>query len=179
VKNIYLIRHGESVANAGGWVAGQLDPALTQKGRIQARDSGRLLADKNIDLIVTSDLSRAKDTAEIIADQINYPKDKIIQKIEAKEINVGPKFEGKPREEYLKLMENDGVDIGEPISDLRSRIGILIDWLRQRPENNIVLASHAGFLRFFKQFINDPDNFDKSFVLEKAPANAEIQVIAL
>ena len=76
-------------------------------------------------------------------------------------------------------MENDCVDIGEPMTDLRSRIGILVDWLRQRPENNIVLASHAGFLRFFKQFINDPDNFDKSFVLEKAPANAEIQVIAL
>ncbi|RME24691.1 MAG: histidine phosphatase family protein [Deltaproteobacteria bacterium] len=58
-----LMRHGESEANAGNWLAGQVDTPLTPRGRAQADAAGAALADLDIGLVVSSDLQRARDTA--------------------------------------------------------------------------------------------------------------------
>ncbi len=59
-----LLRHGESVANADNWLAGQVDTPLTERGRAQADQAGRDLAGFAIGRVVSSDLSRARETAE-------------------------------------------------------------------------------------------------------------------
>ena len=67
-----FLRHGESVGNAEERFQGQSDFPLTETGREQAR----ALADRwlkegmKFDLVVTSPLSRAKETAEIIAGKL-------------------------------------------------------------------------------------------------------------
>lgn len=69
-KSIYLIRHGESEFNAKKIVQGHLDTFLTERGASQARYAGEYLKGKNIKKIVSSDLTRAKQTAQIIGEVI-------------------------------------------------------------------------------------------------------------
>lgn len=63
---LYLVRHGESVANRDGVYAGDTDVPLTPLGEEQAQSLARRLAPYPLDLIVTSDLERARKTAEAI-----------------------------------------------------------------------------------------------------------------
>jgi broad specificity phosphatase PhoE len=64
---LYFVRHGESVANAAKRYAGQTDSPLTARGREQARVVAGSLRGVPFDRVVASDLSRARDTAELIA----------------------------------------------------------------------------------------------------------------
>lgn len=66
---LVLLRHGESVLNAEGRFTGLLDPTLTDRGRCEAEDAARLLADAGLapTRIFTSTLLRATETAEIAA----------------------------------------------------------------------------------------------------------------
>ena len=63
---VYLIRHGESEANAAGVHSGWLPVNLTALGRRQARETAALIAEVTFDRIIVSDLVRARQTAEII-----------------------------------------------------------------------------------------------------------------
>ncbi|MEW6636961.1 MAG: histidine phosphatase family protein, partial [Actinomycetota bacterium] len=69
---IILVRHGQSTANASGVWQGQMEFPLSDEGRHQARLAGRALAEKRLDAIYSSPLSRAFETAEIIAREAGY-----------------------------------------------------------------------------------------------------------
>lgn len=60
-----FLRHGESTANAGGFVAGWVDVPLTPNGQAQAIAAGVALADQPLSRVLCSDLSRARHTAEL------------------------------------------------------------------------------------------------------------------
>ena len=64
---LYLVRHGESFANKEGIFQGQGDSGLTELGYMQARKVAKRLKDEDFDLIYSSDLRRARETAEEIA----------------------------------------------------------------------------------------------------------------
>ena len=70
---ITLLRHGESVGNAESRWQGQADFPLTDKGREQARALvTRWMREKlQFDHVISSPLSRARETAEIIASELN------------------------------------------------------------------------------------------------------------
>jgi len=63
---IWLIRHAESTWNAAGRWQGQADPPLSERGRQQARSLAEGLRDEGLELLVTSDLGRAAETAGIV-----------------------------------------------------------------------------------------------------------------
>src|SRR5580704_19507902 len=63
VTRIILVRHGESVANAGGKTADQITNPLTPLGRAQSRDFAQRL-DCEPTLFITSSFVRAQQTAE-------------------------------------------------------------------------------------------------------------------
>lgn len=64
---IFLVRHGETVDNARQIMQGQTQGELNQRGREQADQVARRLAAEHLDAVVSSDLRRAIQTAEIIA----------------------------------------------------------------------------------------------------------------
>ena len=64
---IFLVRHGETVDNARQIMQGQTQGMLNEKGREQARLVAERLSTEPIDAVVASDLQRAIETAEIIA----------------------------------------------------------------------------------------------------------------
>lgn len=72
---LVLVRHGESVANAANVYTGWNDVPLTEKGKEQARNAGKLInkiSDFHPTHIHTSVLSRAITTANIVADVCNF-----------------------------------------------------------------------------------------------------------
>ena len=73
--NLILIRHGQSEWNALNQFTGWKDPGLTAKGIEEAHNAGRIINNLkiNFDLVFTSALIRAQNTAEIILKEINQP----------------------------------------------------------------------------------------------------------
>lgn len=67
VTTLFLVRHGETVDNVRQIMQGQTQGCLNERGREQAAQVARRLAEEPIDAIVASDLQRAIQTAEIIA----------------------------------------------------------------------------------------------------------------
>jgi 2,3-bisphosphoglycerate-dependent phosphoglycerate mutase len=64
---LVLVRHGETDWNRSGRIQGHTDIALNATGRWQAAQAAAALHDQGLDAIVSSDLSRARETAEAIA----------------------------------------------------------------------------------------------------------------
>ena len=64
---LYIVRHGETVWNVKKLLQGHADSRLTKKGEIQARLVKDLLKDVRFDAVFSSDLTRSRKTAEIIA----------------------------------------------------------------------------------------------------------------
>lgn len=65
---ILLVRHGETFDNARQIMQGQTQGCLNETGREQARQVAQRLAQEPVDVVVASDLQRAVQTAEIIAE---------------------------------------------------------------------------------------------------------------
>ena len=70
-RPFFFLRHGESVANRAGQVAGRTDPPLTQRGHGQARDAAVVLAEHGIRSIHASAARRAVDTAKPLAELLD------------------------------------------------------------------------------------------------------------
>lgn len=65
---LILLRHGQTEASVGRLYTGHGDPVLTETGRAQAAAAAADLAGVNIDVVVTSPLARARETAAAVAD---------------------------------------------------------------------------------------------------------------
>jgi probable phosphoglycerate mutase len=96
---LYLIRHGESVANRDNIVGGHSNSPLTKKGEEQARQTRKLLANIHFDDAYSSDLQRASKTGKII-----YGKEIPVkhQLFDLRERNFG-RLQGKPADEWRRL----------------------------------------------------------------------------
>lgn len=73
LTQLVLWRHGETDYNAAQRMQGQLDSQLTAIGLRQARRAALWLAELKPDVLVASDLSRAGDTAAVLAAEIGMP----------------------------------------------------------------------------------------------------------
>jgi broad specificity phosphatase PhoE len=69
-KEVWLARHGETDANAEGRVQGSLDPPLNDRGREQARALAEQVAPLGIKALYTSQLQRARETADIVGEAL-------------------------------------------------------------------------------------------------------------
>lgn len=143
-----FIRHGESDANAGGWLAGHLDPDLTPRGVEQARALRDLLRPYDPRLVYTSDLLRARRTAEHALVGRDLP---VIPTPALRERTIG-QWDGEAREALQQrgvwptLLSWEGRPPGgESQRDLARRA---LRWLVDHDGPGVHLAfSHAGLIR--------------------------------
>ncbi len=100
---LYCIRHGESTYNAEGRVQGQSDVPLSDLGRRQGQAVAEALAEVGLEVIFSSPLRRAYETAEIVARRTGAP---IRTDPRLKEINAGI-FQDRLRSELLAQFPED------------------------------------------------------------------------
>ncbi|MBI2983901.1 MAG: histidine phosphatase family protein [Chloroflexi bacterium] len=146
---LYLVRHGESEANAAKRYAGQSDSPLTARGREQARTVAAALRATRFDRVVSSDLSRARDTAEIIAREHGCEVEVFP---ELREINVG-EAAGKAIEDAKERFDwGPGRFVqwpgGESLEQVRDRVVSAIDRIvAASPGKGICIVGHGGVTR--------------------------------
>lgn len=140
MTTLLLVRHGETDWNADGRLQGQTDRPLSDFGRRQARRLAEELADEQLEAIYSSDLSRARETAEIVADGLGLP---VVLDPDLREKNWGT-WEG------LTAVERDRVEfVGESTEEHQVRIlGALRRISERHPGDDLVLVvTHGGSMR--------------------------------
>ncbi len=151
---LWIVRHGETEANQKQYIQGQSESPLTAMGISQANRLAKRLRGFRFDAVFSSDLSRAVDTATIIA-----PKNEIITLRHLRERALGP-LEGKSFEEaeaeYPVLLaavrsyaaaEDAVPESMETRTRLVARAGEALEDIRARcPEGAAVAVSHGGLL---------------------------------
>lgn len=149
---IYLVRHGETEMNKKGCYYGITDAPLTEKGRQQAILLGRHFQGTRWDRVLVSPLSRAMETALLVAGD---RKDSFEPEERLKEQNFGI-FEGKTYgelcEDYPEEMRRWNEDFshyqipgGESFRQVRERVE---DWVHSLPEGpgQMLVVAHKGTL---------------------------------
>jgi len=176
LTHLCLIRHGQTNWNLEGRYQGQSDISLNSLGREQAYKLTLQLEKYKFSAIFSSDLDRAKETAEIISSQLHVP---IYIDPRLREINQG-EWEGLRIEEIKKrykgyfdrlLVDSSEIQLpgGESISEVSKRVNsALNDISKQFPDANIIISSHGLSLA---TVICSVEGFPLMQAFQKIPAN--------
>jgi probable phosphoglycerate mutase len=140
---LWLVRHGESLANTGGRLSGWSDVPLSARGEAQARALGPLLEGREFDGIWSSDLRRAVVTA-----QLAFGEPRIDRRL--REMDFG-ELEGKrwdeigaaERDAILEFVDYEAPG-GESIASLRDRV---LEFVEALPDGRHLIFSHGGAIR--------------------------------
>ena len=144
---VYVVRHGESETNKAKKWTGWLDVHLTDKGKDDAKKAAEFLKHCSFDKIYSSDLVRARQTAEIAIPGCQYETSEFLR-----EINVGS-LAGKPlsiltEKQRLDTVKNGYIAFdGESKTDFHDRVEGFMKIMEGLDCENVILFSHAGWLR--------------------------------
>ncbi|HQP07779.1 MAG TPA: histidine phosphatase family protein [Anaerolineaceae bacterium] len=158
MNTVYIIRHGENHANLIKQLSSKLvDYPLTEKGILQAQQTGEALAGRGIEALFCSPLKRAKQTAEIVGTYIGLVPTVLDELIE---IDVGEME--KVRSTYEIWQAHDAIierwQHGEPDARFpggddyhsllgRTRAGLL-KVIHGRTNSAVALVGHFGMFNF-------------------------------
>lgn len=154
-RRVVLLRHGRTEWNADGRFQGQLDSPLDAVGRAQAAAAAEALTPMEPDVVVTSDLSRAFDTASLVAAAVGLTP--VVDR-RLREIFLGH-WQGLTRAEAREKFPDEyarwqtGEDArrgdGETYAEVGSRAAACLDdWASQVSDGGLVVAvTHGGTAR--------------------------------
>jgi broad specificity phosphatase PhoE len=150
---ILLARHGESDWNRSEQWQGLADRPLTELGREQARTLAARLHDVELDAIYSSDLQRARDTAQVVAHDHGL---EVMEVPALREVDVGS-WSGLTRTEaqtrfpdgYARWIDGgEGWDDGESYAQLRDRVVAAVQRIAADHEGGrILVVAHGGTIR--------------------------------
>lgn len=156
---IYLLRHGQTDWNLERKIQGHLDIPLNETGRKEALICLDKIKSLNIDNIISSDLIRAKETAQIINRKLHFPIDFDAR---LREINFGD-LQGR----LIQDITQDEWDIfnktphevnAESLEDVYLRIKSFFHGLDNT--KNTLVVMHGGVIRMAKYLSQNPHSFD-------------------
>ena len=152
-RRVLLLRHGRTTWNAESRFQGQLDIDLDEVGRAQAERAGELLARLRPDLLVSSDLRRARDTAAALARRTGLP---VTQDVRLRETFAG-RWQGLTSTEIDDRYgaERAGWSAGSDVpagvdGERRSEVGArmsaaLVEHAARLPDGGLLVAvTHGG-----------------------------------
>ena len=190
LRNLILVRHGQSEWNSKNLFTGWKDPGLTELGIKEAKDAGKLIADKGIifNLMYTSMLTRAQKTGDLILQEMRHPEITIIKNEALNERNYGS-LAGLNKDDARKKWGDDQVHIwrrsfdipppdGESLKDTAERV---LPYFKSEimPKviegSSILIAAHGNSLR---SLIMDLDSISSEEIVNlEIPTGAPIQYI--
>lgn len=154
MTTFYCMRHGLTDWNLEHRIQGSnTDRPLVKEGREQAAKWAESLADGDFDMIVTSDLKRAKETAAIINEKLNLP---ISHDVRLNEQDWG-EWSGMTRGEIKDLgklyrqQERKGLDFRPAKGESRNEVLMracdsLMDLSEEHPGKSILIVAHEGIV---------------------------------
>lgn len=159
---LIAVRHGETEWNAKGKYQGQIDLPLSDGGRKEAKRVAERLKNEKIDAFYASSLTRAIETASIIAEPHGLPVN-IIPDLQ--EMDFG-EWEGLTAEEIKKnygeesyktwLVDPEAINIpgGEKIKDFALRVKRGLEQvLKAHAQDTVVVVTHGGALMVMGCFL--------------------------
>jgi broad specificity phosphatase PhoE len=159
-ERILMVRHGESDWNRLGKWQGRADTSLTNDGRQQARNAARRLRTLGLefDSIAASSLSRARETAEIIARDLGLPAPMIDERLV--ETDVGP-WQGLREAEIEAgwpnfLRERRTPPDFEPPHAVFARVTAALNELFTARQS-VLVVSHSGVIRTLRRVMDVQD----------------------
>jgi broad specificity phosphatase PhoE len=152
VTTLLLVRHGETDWNRDGRWQGHSDTHLNELGRQQAERLAEEI--DGVDVVYSSDLARARETAEILARRLGVDV-RLDERLRERGFGA---WEGKTRAEIEAEFadaharwvagEGPGADDAEPFEEFGTRVrGFLDDVLIRHPEETVLIVSHGGSIR--------------------------------
>jgi broad specificity phosphatase PhoE len=145
VEQVVLARHGESVFSARGLVNGDIAVScpLTERGEEEASALGEALAGEPVDLCVTSEFERARQTADLALAGRDVPR---LVLAELNDPSYGV-FEGGALAEYRQWAwshaSGEAPSGGESRRELVARYARGYRLLLRRPEQNLLVVAHS------------------------------------
>ncbi|MEI4770935.1 histidine phosphatase family protein [Psychrobacillus sp. FJAT-51614] len=140
---ICLIRHGETDWNVIGKLQGRTDIPLNETGILQAEECSEFLKTSQWDVIITSPLKRAKQTAKIINKNVIVP---VVEMEEFLERDYGD-AEGMTYEERISKFPDNIYPNQEERASLNKRVIEGIEKINQRyGDNKILLVAHGAVI---------------------------------
>jgi len=151
MTRLVLIRHGETDWNADGRWQGQADVPLNATGWKQALQIARCLKSTGISAIYSSDLQRASQTAQVLADEIGVP---VRLDSRLREIHQG-EWQGlllgeiqvryaQANQDRLRDPMNFSPPGGEPVAQVRARVLAAVqEILGLYPDETVAIVSHG------------------------------------
>jgi probable phosphoglycerate mutase len=139
MTTLLLVRHGETDWNAAGRLQGHTDRPLNEYGRRQARELADRLAGDGIAAVYASDLSRARETAEIIGARLGL------------EVVVDPDLREKDWGSWEGLTADERAIVefeGESTEAHRERVLRAVHRIVEaHPGERVAVVTHGGSLR--------------------------------
>ena len=146
MTQLYLVRHGETDWNRVRRIQGRTDIPLNETGREQARMTGRRLATRSWDGILSSPLSRARETAAIIAEEVGLGAPEPVPALVERDYGEA---EGMTDAELdARYPRGSSVPGRERRTDVADRVlPTLLELAMARPDAALVVVSHGGAIR--------------------------------
>lgn len=156
MTTIILVRHGETDWNRDGRWQGQADAPLNERGREQAQALADELAGEDVEVVYASDLSRARETAEILAERFDRRPVRVDPRL--REINVGgwsglttAEIESRFPGEIARWRAGDpshAFDGGESYATMGDRVVQALGEIAGRhPDGHVLVVLHGGPIR--------------------------------
>jgi uncharacterized phosphatase len=144
-QRLVLVRHGETHWNRERRLQGRTDNPMNGVGRAQAREAGRLLAANQWDVVVSSPLMRAVQTAHLIADALGLQPAGIVPGLV--ERDYGP-AEGLHLNGLTEPQLTAALGIGEPEDAVAQRaLGALHGLAEHYSGQRIIAVAHGTLIR--------------------------------
>lgn len=152
-----FVRHGESTANAGGWLSGHRDVPLTDRGVAQAESARAQLAHLEFTDAWTSDLQRAHHTAQLLLADRTAPALQVSPHLRERSLGV---LEGRDKAQLradgvmAKLITWDWApDGGESHLDLARRAVPFLATVDHG--GHLLVVAHGGLIRVLVGLLDD------------------------
>lgn len=157
---IYIVRHGQTSWNVSKRLQGHKPIMLTQEGRKEAKIIAEKIKDLDFEKIISSDLIRTKETAEIINEKLHK---EIIYDARLRSIDYG-NLEGRvipnvTQEEWRILDLTPEKYCAESVESAYQRIKSIFDEQVKQGEN-VLFVTHGGMLRVMAYYVENRQIFD-------------------